>query len=330
MLSITPPTETATDSFAACISIVENPGLRRRLECISGYIERADSAFQAHARTATLYMLRGEDGVDGSVTTEEMKQLYESRMVRRNTPGRRIYDIILSSAPRGLCPLCAHRTANTLDHHLPKAIYPALAVAPANLVPACGECNKVKLSEVPRTARKQTLHPYFDAIDSEPWLTARVVQEKPTAAVFFVAPPATWSLVLQSRVKHHFKTLKLDSLYASQAATELAAIRHRLTKLFAVGGAEAVQEHLKEDAESRNADRLNSWMTALYKAWAGSSLVLQPGLQLTLQLACTGKKRLSAHNRRVSRSQFPSIQPHYRCQASAYYVTKPIMWRSVS
>lgn len=268
MLSIEAPKETAAASFGTCISIVEDPDLKGRLESVAAYIESADTTFQNHAKAATLHLLKAEDGVDGKVTTDEMKRVYESRMVRRKTPGRAIYDSLLSRAPRGLCPLCAQRTANTLDHHLPKASFPTLAVAPANLVPACGECNKVKLSELPTAQDRQTLHPYFDEIDSVSWLSARVIEKKPTAAIFFVSPPSAWSTLLTLRVKYHFETLKLGSLYASQAATELAAIRHRLSKLYATGGAHLVRRHLEDDAESREFDRLNSWMTAIYKAWA--------------------------------------------------------------
>jgi hypothetical protein len=270
MLSIPPPTIAASDAFTKCISIVKDRELKRRFENVATFIADADSTYQHHARNGTLYTLVVEADVNGKVSKDEMKALYESRMVRQRTPGRDIYDLLLSSAPRGLCPLCAHRDADTLDHHLPKASFPSLAVTPANLIPACGKCNKVKLGEVPRSAKWQTLHPYFDNIDGDVWLSARVVQKTPTAAVFSVSPPARWSAVKKGRVSYHFKALKLGALYSAQAATELAAIRYRLTKLFGTGGADSVQDHLREEAESREADRRNSWMSAAYRAWAES------------------------------------------------------------
>ena len=124
---------------------------RRRFQEVATFVANADSTYQNHARAGTLYQLAVETDVDGRVSTDEMKVLYESRMVRQGTPGRDIYDALLANAPRGLCPLCADRTADTLDHHLPKRSFPSLAVAPANLIPACGKCNKVKLAEVPRS-----------------------------------------------------------------------------------------------------------------------------------------------------------------------------------
>ncbi|MFN7767715.1 MAG: HNH endonuclease [Planctomycetaceae bacterium] len=277
MLSIPPPTITANDAFAKCISIVRDKALKRRFQSVAAFINKADVTYQQHARDRILHLLMAETKVGGVVTTDEMKALYESRMVRQKTPGRDIYDLLLSNAPRGLCPLCAHRNADTLDHHLPKTQFPSLAITPANLIPACGKCNEEKLDKVPTSDDSQTLHPYFDDIDDDVWLSARVVEMKPTAAVFSVSPPGKWSESQKSRVSYHFKALKLGALYSAQAANELAAIQHRLKKLFRSGGAEFVRNHLREDAESREVDRRNSWMSAAYRAWANSDWFCNDG-----------------------------------------------------
>lgn len=61
------------------------------------------------------------------------------------------------------CPACGGRSPTTLDHILPRKIYPELSILTHNLIPACSKCNNDK-----RTNHKgsnigeRILHPYFD------------------------------------------------------------------------------------------------------------------------------------------------------------------------
>jgi hypothetical protein len=191
-------------------------------------------------------------------------------MAKKGAPGRDIYDAIFFSAPQGKCPLCGQRTVSTLDHHLPKAHYPALAVAPLNLVPSCGDCNKAKLASVPTNASEEMLHPYFDDIDGDRWLFAEVIQSQPAALRFFVQAPTHWDTVLRSRVEGHFRGLDLGRLYSSEAADELLNIRHQLGMLHDTGGTALVQIHLRDRAVSCQHARRNGWRTATYQAFADS------------------------------------------------------------
>ena len=166
--------------------------------------------------------------------------------------------------------MCAHRAVTTLDHHLPKAHYPALAVAPLNLVPSCSDCNKAKLARVPHAPEDVSIHPYFDDVDSERWLFAEVLEVAPASIRFRVEPPAAWEALLAERVRRHFRGLNLSALYGSEAAEELLNIRHLLATIHATGGADEVRLYLEEHAESCLAGRLNGWRRATYEAWAES------------------------------------------------------------
>jgi hypothetical protein len=179
----------------------------------------------------TLHTLPNSDGVGGCVTTLEMVRLYDWRFARKGSPGRAIYDAIFSAANR--CPLCGHGTVSTLDHHLPKTQYPALAVTPLNLVPACSDCNKNKINFVPVSSADETLHPYFDDVEDDTWLVAKVIEVAPAALRFRVQAPAYWSAILAERVRRHFRMLNLSHLYGAQSATEISNIRHYLRVLHA-------------------------------------------------------------------------------------------------
>lgn len=269
MLKLDLPQYSAEDTFAACISRVRQPELKSKLVAATHAIQAASDAYVAAAETQSLDKIARIPLVNGTVTTEEMEAVYTGRMAKQSGPGRAIYDDIFAAA-KGRCPLCAHRTVTTLDHHPPKAHYPALAVVPANLVPACSDCNKAKLASVPHVPEDVSIHPYFDDVAGERWLYADVVEVSPATMRFRVQAPAAWDKLLAERVRRHFQGLKLSSLYGSESAEELLNIRHLLMSLQASGGVDHVRTYLKEHAESCQAGRLNGWRGAAYEAWAES------------------------------------------------------------
>lgn len=195
----------------------------------------------------------------------EMAWLYDNRMVGKSAPGRPVYNAIRNASPQGRCPLCGHRDVTTVDHYLPKSAYAALAVNPANLIPACGDCNHMKSS-----VTRDILHPYYDNAEKDRWLAATVIEGTPPAFRFEVRTPDTWPAALAERARRHFATFELDTLYAQQAARELSGIKFRLEGILGQRGPDGVRLHLLEDERSWRAARLNCWQSAFYGA-AGAS-----------------------------------------------------------
>lgn len=270
MIKLDRPILDAEDVFSACISRIRDQGLKQRMTDVANDIVDASEEFDDAAAHNRLHQIVRQAMVGGLVTKAEMEAVYTNRMAKKGAPGRDAYDMLFTSAPQGKCPLCGHRTVSTLDHHLPKAHYPALAVAPLNLVPACGDCNKAKLASLPATASEETLHPYFDDITGDRWLYAEVVEEDPAALRFFVDASAHWGAVLAARVDLHFRTLGLARLYASEAADELLNIRHQLQIIHAAGGAAMVRAEMEERRQSSSAVRVNGWRTITFEAFAES------------------------------------------------------------
>jgi hypothetical protein len=277
MLKLSRPSCTAEETFAACISRVRDPGLRAKLVAVTKMIVDASDAYEVAAEADTLHQTARSPTI-GGVNTEEMQAVYTQRMAKQNAPGRRIYDDIFA-AVKGRCPLCAHRTVTTLDHHLPKAFYPALAVTPLNLVPSCSDCNKTKLATVPHTPEDVSIHPYFDEVDTERWLYADVVKVEPAAIRFRVGAPAEWDALLIKRVRRHFRELKLSALYGTEAAEELVNIRHQLEAIHESVGSDEVRSYLREHAQSCLLGRLNGWRGATYEAWAASDWFCDGGFK---------------------------------------------------
>lgn len=280
MRSLARPGHSARSTYTTCISRVRDAGLAARLSAATTTVVDAAAAFDRVAASGALHQIAPVATVAPDITTKEMGKVYTQRMAKNGAPGRGVYDEIFLSSPQGRCPLCAQRSVATLDHHLPKAHYPALAVAPLNLVPACSDCNKAKLDAVPTCAEEVTLHPYYDDLGDDVWLVARVIETRPTALRFRIAAPASWSSVLATRVTNHFRTLGLAKLYASEAAEELVNIRHQLVTLWASGGVAGVRSELKRRAVSCEVGRQNGWRAAAYQAWYKSNWFCDGGFHL--------------------------------------------------
>jgi 5-methylcytosine-specific restriction endonuclease McrA len=255
--------------FSLCISDQISPAKLRVLEYYEDPVVAATEQYEEACRAASLHLLDRAKFNPPKARASDAKDLvnmYEQRMAP-DKPGREVRDTIRNAAVK--CPLCGVGRVRQIDHHLPKAVYPYLAVAPSNLLPVCADCNYIKGERAPTSYGEQTLHPYFDDIDDGRWLRARLVVDLPDWYVeFFVSPPSSWSPLLTSRVEHHFEVFELARVYEVQSADELVGIAGQLETAFDAGGAPDVRGHLLAMARWRTRPRNNSWMTALYEAAA--------------------------------------------------------------
>jgi 5-methylcytosine-specific restriction endonuclease McrA len=280
MRKLAKPSEHAEEVFLLCISRVQNSTLKTRLSNCKDLITEAAEEFDKKVTKGLLHTIHLESLVNGDLTAKELEDVYTLRMVGQGSPGRSLYDKLKLTPTYGICPLCSHRTVTTIDHYLPKAKYPRLSVVPVNLIPSCSDCNKLKLDAYPTCSEEESLHPYYDDLENEVWLKARVNQTTPPSIIFSVDPPSTWSKLLSDRAKFHFKILSLNSLYAAQAAVELTNINHRLNSIYKISGAKSVRQYLLENAESRLNANKNSWQTAMYTAIANDNWFCNGGFKL--------------------------------------------------
>lgn len=265
MWTIEKPLLSALDTFDTCRAGIIDMGLRGRLLAARPLIGAAEVALDAAAVAGTAHLIAASTHV-GAVTSAEMEGLYTRHMARVKSRGRDIYDQLMMAAVNDMCPFCGHRNVSTLDHTLPKASHPALAVTPINLVPCCKDCNHGKGTVFPTEAAEQWLNAYYDDISVDRWLFAEIVEGAPPAAMFFVAAPDAWNEVTASRVQNQFERLGLAKLYASQAARQFQNARHALKEIYDSAGPDGVQEDLNRRYISCTAVMVNSWEAALYQA----------------------------------------------------------------
>lgn len=86
------------------------------------------------------------------------------------------------------CPMCGSPTTGTLDHYLPRTVFPEFSVMASNLVPACSHCNSGGKRAVYRgVGVERFIHPYFDTIAAQ--VIWRVMINPPFEAATFEPVP---------------------------------------------------------------------------------------------------------------------------------------------
>ena len=269
-----------TQAIKLCVSGITIPERAQALMNALPTIQEAEARYLSLAPMGQLYTIPTSDSVTPELTGKLMGTVYKSHFMRTLSPSRGLYDAIRAAPAYNLCPLCGQRPVASVDHYLPQSLHPALNLTPANLVPACADCNKNKLAKLAENAEQQTLHPYFDDLGNDRWLVTDIQETAPPSIVYRVRPAQAWSSVLAQRVQYHFGVMGLAELYAAQAASELADISFGLLQVSQTGGGRAVRGHLHGEFASRRARDANSWKTALYEGLCESDWFCDEGYRL--------------------------------------------------
>ncbi|UZJ79566.1 HNH endonuclease [Fictibacillus sp. KU28468] len=274
MRKVKKPSDLPKDVLLTCISNYQDEDLITRMESAARHIVAASDLFEEKVTSKTLHTFEPHEGVSGIVSTQEMKNVYNDKLAKKGQPGRDIYDRILNAPKLNKCPICGHRVVSTLDHHLPKAKFPALSVTPINLIPSCFDCNKTKTAARPLSAEEETLHPYFDDVEEDLWLKAKILEVKPIAFIFFVTQPENWDDLKYMRAKNHLKIFELGRLFSINAAEEYTMRELTLKRIYSKAGSEGLKIQLQDYAESAEAVHLNSWQSAMFRALEDSNWYL--------------------------------------------------------
>ncbi len=271
------PSFEVKDVVEQCVSGITIVERSQALLAALPNFQAAEAAYKALAPAGQLFQIPTSDQVTPLLSGDLMGTIYKSHFARAGSPSRSLYEAIRFAPPYGLCPMCGQRIVASVDHYLPQSLHPIFNLTPANLVPACSDCNKGKLAKFAHSAEEQTLHPYFDDLGNERWLVVDVRETAPPSIAYRVRPPAGWTPVLAARVQHHFKVMGLAELYAAQAASELADISFNLGELAKTGGSVSVRTHLRGEFATRHARDPNSWKTALYEGLCASDWFCDQG-----------------------------------------------------
>jgi len=277
MKAINQPNLSFSDVWQSCIDGIPHEDLKNRFNHINTHLVAQSLEYSQKAPIAELYLMdnfagTNDDIVSGTITKQELKDLYSLYMVPANKPARTYYDQLKFAAPLNICPFCGFGHVSTLDHYLPKAKFPLISILPINLVPSCADCNKGKSASIATTKSKQCIHPYFDhgQLINEQWVFAEVDETSPASISYYSNPPSNWEEDDKSRVNSHFKDFKLANRYRTQASTELAPLKGELESDFNISGSSGVRTELLKRAEVAKSLHKNHWKTAMFQALANS------------------------------------------------------------
>ena len=174
------------------------------------------------------------------------------------------------------CQYCTLGEAMTLDHYLPKSLFPEYAVLPINLVPCCYRCNNKRgsmwISESDKI--RTTINLYFDDLSKGQFLYCAINYENNIPKVsFFLQKDAAISDELFKVIEAHFSILSLYDRFQKKVNTEISEITRRLCKLKANHDfeKEKLKAFLLDDVDTlAKTYGLNYWKRALRKALAES------------------------------------------------------------
>lgn len=198
------------------------------------------------------------------LTSDEMISMYTQRFVPRECYSRKYYDQIMASTRNGKCPYCGIRIVSTLDHYLPKNVYPELAILYLNLVPACKDCNTDKKGRALTTMADAFLHPYFESINTDDWLKVDFVESNPLNIVYSINETSTLSPSLLMRIENQFRKLNLFELYRVYSINDFIEMSSLFKCLFKSSGGSALSRHFNLIAESVLKEKV-FWKYFLYK-----------------------------------------------------------------
>ena len=183
-----------------------------------------------------------------------------------------IRDEILGLARNHACPYCNVAIVDTLDHVLPKKVYPEFSVLAQNLVPSCSTCNRKKGSTCFHSSGLNLMHPYFAKVPDDAILVVDV-----TVTVQEVA----WRFALQQNasianadfepIANTFTLLELADRYDEVSVGEIIDVISGFDDFYSDGDPIAVRAFLQQLASSsRNSRGSNYWKTVILQALADS------------------------------------------------------------
>lgn len=124
-----------------------------------------------------------------------------------------------------LCPYCGIGKPDTLDHYLPKGIFPEFSILGINLIPCCPTCNTKKGEWWLNGSNRAFINIYFDTFIEKKFLCAKIFFNDERSYLplikFYLEQPEDICNDNFSIIKSHFEKLELLDLYQEYCSSDL-------------------------------------------------------------------------------------------------------------
>ncbi|MBQ1035876.1 HNH endonuclease [Micromonospora sp. C81] len=275
MYSLTPPNRDDWEDFLVMCTR-RAPENRSVLSGVSAQVEAAyvdyHRQYQKPSRLSAISITKEQ--------SDALKGNFDLFDVGR--PFRTLRTQLMAEARNRKCPMCGHRDVATLDHFLPKSVYPEYSALSINLVPVCPYCNNEKGNKLGDAAGRRFIHAYYDTLPETELLVADVTVDSSVFVTFRIDRPSGFADPLIDNLEYHFKELKLGECFESEAFDELTGRAGTFHYQYANNGGEqglAAMLSVEAVSERRKAG-LNSWRVALYNALARNRDFCSSGFRL--------------------------------------------------
>lgn len=207
----------------------------------------------------------GEDG------KAALNHCYDSSIRPLNNLKTTIYSN-LGDVGISFCPYCLISEPKTIDHYLPKELYPEFSVLPCNLIPCCPTCNSKRGLIWLKSDKRTTINVYFDILENRRFLFAEVYFESDGIPQinFYIKNMEGLSDYLFEIINNHFDKLKLYQRYRDQIArivSELYTLYSKPAHASLPNKSTAILEQAETD---RNIHGANYWKAAVFEALGNS------------------------------------------------------------
>lgn len=165
---------------------------------------------------------------DSIITDTEQKKLLKNCYTRdiKTIVGKLTNEIISNQNVPYVsnCPHCGFETSpDTIDHYIPKELFPEYSILPINLIPMCSRCNTIKGTNWIDGNTRTSINYYFDEFTNHKFLYGMLKKTIDTYIVLFeLKKPTEISEIKYEIIKNHYKTFDLNNRYSKASATILS------------------------------------------------------------------------------------------------------------
>lgn len=163
------------------------------------------------------------------------------------------------------CQYCSINSVNSIDHVMPKNIYPEFSVNFQNLFPCCSECNSYKTNKWVLDDKREFLNLYLDKLPRERYLFVNIKYKNDIINYdFYLDNKNGISSDLYELISKHYSNLKLLSRFKMSSESVVSSIKNTLTSLPDNFGYEKTKKFIKEiqDKEMEK-NGYNFWKSVL-------------------------------------------------------------------
>jgi hypothetical protein len=176
------------------------------------------------------------------------------------------------------CQNCTINSTNTLDHILPKDIFPAFVVNPQNLFPCCSECNSYK-SKIIEKDDKRFLNLYLDTLPDVQYLFVNISLDKDNNYDFKYYLKNEGNKIptkLFKIIEFHYEKLYLFDRFKFHSTEYVSEFENQISTLKSVLTITQIKSILYEDIrENKKAYGANHWKYILKDALLNSDIFMK-------------------------------------------------------